>query len=58
MIFNRWGELLFESKEPLEAWNGKYKEEPVQNDVYIWKLEFVDDKGDLQNRIGNVTVVR
>ena len=58
MIFNRWGELLFESKEPLEAWDGKYRGKLVPNDVYIWKLEYVDDNGDLQNQIGNVTIVR
>ena len=58
MIFDRWGELLFEARKPLEAWDGKYKGKLVPNDVYIWKLQFVDDKGDLKNRIGNVTVVR
>ena len=58
MIFNRWGELLFESRKPLASWDGTYKGKLVKNDTYIWKLEYVDDNGDLQNRIGNVTVVR
>ncbi len=38
MVFNRWGELQFESFDINKGWDGSYKERPVQIDVYVWKL--------------------
>lgn len=35
LIFNRWGELIFESKDASKGWDGKYKNEIVENDVYV-----------------------
>lgn len=38
-IFNRWGELVFESYDPSKGWNGAYGGEIVQDGVYIWHIE-------------------
>jgi len=35
-IFNRWGERIYESNDPDFRWDGTFKEEVVQDDVYIW----------------------
>jgi gliding motility-associated-like protein len=35
-IFNRWGELLFETNDPKKSWNGKYKNTRVAKDYYVW----------------------
>ncbi|MBL0308785.1 MAG: PKD domain-containing protein [Bacteroidetes bacterium] len=46
-IFNKWGELLWESYlldenfEPAEGWDGKYQGKDCQQDVYVWKIEAV-----------------
>lgn len=40
MIFNRWGELLFESFNPSKGWNGNYGGIPCQDGVYTWKVDF------------------
>lgn len=40
MIFDRWGIIMFSTKDPLEGWNGKknnIKGEPV-NGVYTWLI--------------------
>ncbi len=39
-IWDRWGELIFESSTPGEAWNGEVKGVPEKAtaDVYVWKL--------------------
>lgn len=34
LIFNRWGELIFESFDISESWNGTYKGKPVSDGVY------------------------
>ena len=40
-IFNRWGELIFESYDPLIGWDGTYLNKALDNsNVFIWTLEF------------------
>ncbi|MFN8259438.1 MAG: gliding motility-associated C-terminal domain-containing protein [Chitinophagales bacterium] len=41
-VFNRWGELVFTSKDINTGWNGDYKSENQQVDSYIWILEYFD----------------
>ncbi len=38
-VFNKWGQLIFFSETPGEAWDGTYKGLPVEQDIYIWKVE-------------------
>jgi len=58
MIFDRWGELIFESHTKFEPWNGKYKGSIVQLGVYVWKIKFKDINGIAHTKIGRVTIVR
>jgi gliding motility-associated-like protein len=37
-IYNRWGQLFFETKDINKAWDGKYKGSKVPSAVYVWKL--------------------
>ena len=43
-IYNRWGELLFETTDPNMAWDGTYKGEYVQQDVYACFIHYTDAK--------------
>jgi len=56
-IFDRWGLLVFESKNPNEPWLAGYKDYFVPNDVYTWRLSF-DSLERRQELIGHVTVIR
>ncbi len=38
-IFNRWGELVFYSKNAEDGWDGFYKGSLVQNDIYLVQLK-------------------
>jgi gliding motility-associated-like protein len=44
-IFNRWGELIFESDDIDFQWDGKYNGQPVQDGSYIWKLNIKTNSG-------------
>jgi gliding motility-associated-like protein len=57
MIFNRWGELIFESFDQEVGWNGMYEGKLAKQDVYIWKVKgtYSDGKGFLKT--GNVTLL-
>ena len=57
-IFNRWGELLYETHTKFNAWDGSYKGEIVQNGVYVWKLEFKDINGKQHKKIGKVSLIK
>lgn len=38
LIYNRWGELLFETRDRNEGWDGKKNGEPADQGVYTWVL--------------------
>lgn len=59
LIFNRWGELIFESKDPAIGWDGTYDGRMVQSGVYSWSLKLkLTNKDDRRTFIGNVNVLR
>jgi gliding motility-associated-like protein len=57
MIFNRWGELIFESKDQEVGWDGTYNGKTAKQDVYIWKVTgtYTDGKG--FTKTGDVTLM-
>jgi trimeric autotransporter adhesin len=63
MIFNRWGEIIFESNDPNVGWDGSYGNngeiEMVQDGTYTWKIEFKVTRNDERKRIvGHVNLIR
>ena len=59
MIFNRWGELIHESKVIHAEWDGWYRSEVVKEDVYVWKMKCRDKlTHEVIERIGHVTVLK
>lgn len=58
LIFNRWGELLFESTNPDSGWDGYYKGGVCPQDVYIYKITVEYDDGKQVTKTGDVTLIR
>jgi len=58
LIFNRWGELLFESRDPERGWDGTYQGKLCQQDVYIYKVAASFDNGERVVRVGDVNLIR
>ncbi|NOQ71397.1 MAG: PKD domain-containing protein [Crocinitomix sp.] len=59
MIFNRWGELLFESYDATHGWNGTYGGQLVDDGTYVWTLDFGETKSDQRHKInGHVNVLK
>jgi gliding motility-associated-like protein len=60
MIFDRWGEVIFETEKMDEGWDGFYKGKLVQQDVYVWKVKYKTkcSEDQLISKIGHVTLVR
>ncbi|MCF8460248.1 MAG: gliding motility-associated C-terminal domain-containing protein [Flavobacteriales bacterium] len=57
-IFDRWGELIYYTKNIDEPWDGTFKGAPVELAVYVWKIELVDVKGNDHDYYGHVTLLR
>ncbi len=57
-IYDRWGELIWESHDLEESWNGMIKGQKVQEDVYVWKVEFNDTSSDFHQYKGIVNLIR
>ena len=36
-VYNRWGQLIWETKDPSADWDGTYNGELVQEGTYMWK---------------------
>lgn len=58
MIFNRWGELIFESFDPQIGWDGYYRGELCQQDVYVWKVNATFTNGDEFTKAGDLHLIR
>jgi gliding motility-associated-like protein len=59
LIFDRWGERIFESFTPGEAWDGSMRGELVETEVYVWKLYCRDQlTNERISRVGHVTVLK
>ena len=52
MIFNRWGELIFQSDQLEEGWDGSYGGQPAPQGTYLYKIEVTDELGKQFTRQG------
>jgi|AntAceMinimDraft_17_1070374.scaffolds.fasta_scaffold16744_1 gliding motility-associated-like protein len=57
-IYNRWGEIIYETKDIKKPWNGKVKGCLAQEGVYSWLIFVEDINGNPYKFIGHVTLVR
>ena len=59
LVFNRWGQLIYESHHPNLKWDGKYHGVMSQEDVYVWKLSVVSlETKKKYDYIGHVSLLK
>lgn len=58
MVFNRWGEKVFETTDQSQGWDGTYKGEPMNTAVFVFRLEGKTYDGKAYTMKGNVTLIR
>ena len=54
IIYNRWGEIVFETYKSNQSWDGSSNGNQVPGGMYAYKLEFTlgnGDKGDFQGKV-------
>jgi gliding motility-associated-like protein len=60
LIFNRWGEIIYESYNLEVGWPGTYgsSSRMVQDGVYVYVIEYVNVTGIKEKLIGHITLLR
>jgi len=58
IIYDRWGEKVFETTDINKGWNGKYNGNPVNTGVYVYYAEAKFRNGTELTDKGDVTLVR
>ena len=57
-IFNRFGELMFETNQYLKGWDGTFKGKPQPNGVYVWMVGGTDRDNKKVSMQGTVMMIR
>jgi len=57
-IFNRWGQLVFETNVLGQGWDGMFKGQPQVSDVYTWTLDAMGEDGKRHQMSGNAILLR
>jgi gliding motility-associated-like protein len=57
-VFDRWGELIFETFDVRKGWDGYYRGRPAKQDVYAWKAYAKFSSGEETTLTGDVTLLR
>jgi gliding motility-associated-like protein len=58
IIWNRWGQKVFETASRSEGWNGKYKGALQPMDVYAYTLDVMFFDGTKTTKKGDITLIR
>lgn len=63
MIFDRWGEMIYETKEFNQGWDGKHHRgidygTYCKDDIYTWLIKVVDTFGKSHELKGHVTLIK
>jgi gliding motility-associated-like protein len=57
-IYDRWGELVFETKSLSQGWDGTFRGKPVDPGVFVYHLKVTCYNHEIFYKKGNITVIR
>ena len=57
-VFNRWGQLMFETNIIGHGWDGMFNGQPQVMDTYTWTVEATGEDGRYFKRAGNSVLLR
>ncbi|HUH72898.1 MAG TPA: PKD domain-containing protein [Chitinophagales bacterium] len=57
-IYNRYGEVIFETSNPDEGWDGTFNQTPINTGVYVYYVELDCYDGGTNFLKGNITLLR
>lgn len=57
-IFNRWGDIIFETNDINQGWDGTYNGKLCPDGTYIWKIEYTETSGYEGSMVGHVNLLK
>lgn len=57
-VYNRWGQLLYESKDGINGWNGAIKGVPQPSQTVVWVVEGIGLDGLIHRKRGTTILIR
>lgn len=57
LVYNRWGQMIFQTNDPAAGWDGTYNGSYVQQDVYVYLVRFRSSESDVIEKHGTVAVI-
>ncbi|MBS1512103.1 MAG: gliding motility-associated C-terminal domain-containing protein [Bacteroidetes bacterium] len=57
-IYNRWGQLFFQSQDVKKGWDGTFKNTRQEMQTLVWMLEAVGVDGNIHKRQGTCLLIR
>lgn len=57
-VYNRYGQMVFESTDQSIGWNGTFNQEPLNPATFAWTLEYSLVSGESGKKNGNVTLLK
>jgi gliding motility-associated-like protein len=57
-VFNRWGQLLFETRDPRQLWDGNFHGKKQPAETYVWTAEGLGINGQTIIRRGQTILIR
>jgi gliding motility-associated-like protein len=58
-VYDRWGEVVFETTDPTASWDGKYKEKELDPAVFVYVLDILlTSDTEMQHLKGNLTLIK
>ena len=57
-IYNRYGKIIFYTKNEGEGWDGSFQNNPQNPGTYVWTISGADYKGNKITRKGTVVLIR
>ena len=58
VIYNRWGEKVFESQNPLDKWDGTFQGKLEDSSVFAWYIKAELLNGEKIEKKGNISLLR
>ena len=58
VIFDRWGEKIFETYDQEEGWDGTYKGEELDSAIFVYYMDVVCGDGQVYFEKGNISLIR
>jgi gliding motility-associated-like protein len=57
-VFDRWGNIVFETSDAKECWDGTQEDRHVPGGTYIYRVNWKEPDSLMQTMTGNLTLIR